>query len=181
MKKQEREFSIAVVALVISIASAGFSGLQWWESHQTRIADRAVVHVKTISLTQPKATEVMTTSVVVENVGKTTAKHLTAIANIGLTREAGLLDTGDIRKTQPPIPIDLTTGDTATVEAQTDRGPTDQEVQDVQSGVRFIYTWGHLEYFDVFGNPHKTTLCARYNPHNSSGKTDACPNFNSIE
>lgn len=37
MKKQEREFWIAVTALAISIVAAGFTGLQWAEARQARI------------------------------------------------------------------------------------------------------------------------------------------------
>lgn len=37
--KQNRDFAIAIAALVISIAAAGFTGLQWLEARQTRIDD----------------------------------------------------------------------------------------------------------------------------------------------
>lgn len=37
MKKQERELTVAVVALVISLMAALFTCLQWWEARQTRI------------------------------------------------------------------------------------------------------------------------------------------------
>jgi hypothetical protein len=37
MNKKEREFSVAIAALIISIGAAGFTGLQWYEARRTRI------------------------------------------------------------------------------------------------------------------------------------------------
>lgn len=247
MKKQEREFWIALAALIISVLAALFTGLQWEEARQTRIdvhndaekaraqadeqfktarqdaqssakaqeaqvttsataaersaraaeksttiagesmqlnrqlfeaSQRASVHVKTIRFTV-KANELATVTIEIENAGKTTAKHTTCIVNIHGGSEPPTDNLPDL--SNPKVtPTDLVAGEIFDETASTVRPITPDEVTGVSTGRLFLIGFGHIDYLDAFGHPHKTTFCALYNPQDP-GKPQVCGHFNSVD
>jgi len=238
VKKQEREFWIAIAALAISVAAALFSAMQWFEARQIRIDDekhfdiarqdaekianaqgaevqrsaasaersaksserstdiageslrlnrdifqiseRAFVHPKSMSFVV-EANKPAKVTVEVQNAGRTTAKGTVIFVNI-LLRNATLPENPEDQTPSSTLvtPVDLVAGDIRTSTVATSRSLSEGEVNGIKAGTLYLYSYGHIDYRDIFAHPRKSTFCAQYNK-DEPDRSHSCPFQNTVE
>jgi hypothetical protein len=117
----------------------------------------------------------------IQNAGKTTAKRVTTILNLGVSQQPlseQLLMTDLLPIT--PRPLDLVASNVITVEVPLGPVATQSTIKAIQEGTTTLYVWGHIEYADTFGKQHKTIFCATYDPH-SKEKFSFCAYHNAVD
>ena len=99
--------------------------------------------------------------VLIANSGKTPAlhttyainrKYLTSKERFTPTYEGAEDQTPSVSVIQPNMRMALTT-------LPMNRGLTDEEIRQLGSGEEILFVFGHIEYTDVFKQPHTTTFC----------------------
>ena len=141
-------------------------------------SERAFIHVKQISFVL-EPNKPAQTIVQFENAGRTTAKKTISIANIGFATTPLTQVPNDIIPNVPVTPMDLVAGDTREVPIATSSNVPEDQIEKLKSGAVLLYSYGHIEYRDIFDRRHKTTFCARYNK--DDGRAYACPFFNTVD
>jgi hypothetical protein len=142
-------------------------------------SERAFIHVKQISFVL-EPNKPAQTIVQLENAGRTTAKETRSIANIGFASAPLTQIPNDIIPNVPVTPMDLVAGDTREVPIATTNTVPEDQLERLKSGAVQLYSYGHIEYRDIFDRHHKTTFCARYNK-DDPGRAYACPFFNTVD
>lgn len=142
-------------------------------------SERAFIHVKQITfVVEPnKPAKVI---VQFENVGRTTAKGTRCMANIRLGNTPLTEVPQNVLPSVLRTPMDLVAGDIRELPVATTSAVPESEINSLKSGARYLYTFGHIEYKDIFAHPHRSTFCALFSADDPS-RALACPFSNTVD
>jgi hypothetical protein len=97
----------------------------------------------------------------IRNSGHTPARRLVSWASVDV-KEISDEDTLIVPQIVTTFPTNLASGGVMPKPLWHNRVLTDQEIEDIRTGIRAIYLWGRIEYLDCFDRPQFTNFRLRY-------------------
>ena len=175
---------IAWLALLISIGSLAFSGLQWWEAHEARLHNAAArVERALIRATQAESASALASDREFEvntsltNFGRTPALDLKYEGSVMLSATENSAPPAYTR--QSVYAAFVPAGSAYKGGLTAERPFTDIELSEVAQGKKYIFVYGVTTYRDVFGNENRSSWCFWY--VHSSNTFSSCHYNNTSE
>jgi hypothetical protein len=173
--------------IIISLLGAAIASYSAWQATKSagyakdnvRVGLRAYLGVQTMNFGKITEGERTKVEVIIENTGRTPAMNVTLTSRLDY-RDSDISDDPDYRtQPEPESKLSILSGFSHPAIVFGERGLFKNEVEDLVNQKTRFYSYGVIQYDDVFGERHTTKYCGWYNFEKTS--FTSCRNHNQID